>query len=910
MRNISEKLSIVLALMFILFVSKISIAQTTYTINTNKVLHTLDEKIYGHFLEHIYNSVNNGLWGDLVWNRSFEKTGGGAGEWTIEDSLLIQSSLSENIRLLFGETNWQDYEISLKARRDGGSEGFLLIFRANGDDFYWLNIAGWGNSQHAIEKGITGAGRWGIFDNHVISGSIATNQWYDLKVRCDGNHFQAWLDNSLIFDFTDDEPHLSGQVGVGTWVTQSTYTNILVTDISSGDTLFSGLPDIGDDTEINFDNWQKAGNPGIYSSDDALNSDRCAKIVNSDSAEAGIYQSAFNIKAQPYEGSIWAKGNINDGIKISLLNGSDTLDKKEFTTVTNDWQEFNFSFNPASETENGTLLISYGDTGTLFIDQVSMMGQDATDNNGFRPDLLEAVNQLKPPIIRWPGGCYVSAYFWKDGIGPQHTRRAYPIELWNDKDVNSYGTDEFLQMCEILGAEPLIVVNTGVLDVTCGAQIPVKLTPEEYLQDALDWMEYCNGDKDTTVWGAVRAANGHPEPYNVKYWEIDNETWSAGVSAYIAKVKEFAPAMRTKYPDVKIIACGSGGFDQTWNSLILNQCADIIDYISTHHYEEIEDYRTGVISYENFLKTLGNNIASSSNPDIKIYMSEWNVWSPIDWRCGLYAGGMLNVFERQGKNFKIGGPALFLRHSSAGSSWNNAFINFNNYAWFPAPNYVVMKLWHDHFAPNYIETTGSNSNLNVVSTLSADSNEMYFKVVNTSDSDIDVILDIDTSFFPGNAYLEQITASSLYSINSFASPDNIRAKKGSISIDQQKVYFTSPKYSAAVVTVDQYPPVGIEYGESDNQIKGIRLYQNHPNPFCSGTLITYELGKAEQVILRVLDLSGRVIYVLVDENLGPGSYTADWRGRDNNGNDVSSGLYFYELITPSNSVKKKMMLVR
>ena len=888
----------------------ISNAQVKYSINTRNVQHHIDEKVYGHFLEHIYNSVNNGLWGDLVWNRSFERTGGGAGEWTIEDSLVIQSSLSDNIRLLFGETSWQNYEISLKARKDGGSEGFLLIFRANGDDFYWLNIAGWNNTQHAIEKGITGAGRWGIFDNHVISGSITNNQWYDLKVRCDVNHFQVWLDDNLIFDFTDDEPHLSGQVGVGTWVTQSSFTNILVTDISSGDTLFSGLPDIGEDKEINFDNWQKTGNPGIYSSDDALNSDRSAKIVNLETAEAGIYQSAFNIRAQPYEGSFWAKGNINGGINISLLNGSDTLDNKEFAAVTSNWQEFDFTFNPASETENGTLLISYSDTGTLFIDQVSMMGQDAIDNDGFRPDLLEAVNQLKPPVIRWPGGCYASAYFWKDGIGPQHTRRVYPIELWSDKDVNSYGTDEFLQMCEILGTEPLIVINSGVLDVTCGAPIPVKLTPEEYLQDALDWMEYCNGDKDTTVWGAVRAANGHPEPYNVKYWEIDNETWAAGVGAYIAKVKDFAPAMRAKYPDVKIIACGSGGFNQSWNTSILNGCADLIDYISTHHYEDIGNYRSGVSSYEGFIIQLGRNIASSSNPNIKIYMSEWNVGSGIDWRNGLYAAGMLNAFERQGDVFEIGGPALFLRHSNA-DAWNNAFINFNNTDWFPAPNYVVMKLWHDNYAPYFVETSGSNSNLNVVSTISDDSTMLYFKVVNTSSSSIPLIISTDTAFKAGSATVKVIQAASLYTVNTFEYPDRIQAVDGNVTIDPGlNVHFESPAYSASVITVE-HDPDAVAVGIDKNPALGhIHLTPNSPNPFNAETNIQLYLERDENVLVRVVDISGRTIKVLLDENIEAGLHEFTWYGTDSNGNNLPGGVYICEIVTSKGSSRNKMLLMR
>ncbi len=907
MKKVVLKFSIALILTFILFNTKIVYVQTVYTVNPDKILHTVDEKVYGHFLEHIYNSVNNGLWGDLVWNRSFERLTGSSGEWSIDNDEVIQSSLSDNVRLMFGSTTWTDYEFTVEAQKTDGNEGFLILFRANGESFYWANFGGWNNTQHAIEKGTPGV-RWSIFGSPV-PGSITSGKWYFVRIRCEGNQFQVWLDDTKFFDFTDNNAHLSGQTGVGTWITQAKFRNFLVTELSSGDTLFSGLPDLGEDLPVVFQNWENVNSIPLYSGTDALNSNFSLKMINDQSSEAGIQQNNFNLTAQNYEGSLWAKGSMPGKLKVSLLNGSTVLDEEELEQPTTDWQEHTFQLNPSAATTNGTLKISFNDTGTVYLDQISMMGQDAIDNNGYRPDLYEAVEALKPPIIRWPGGCYASAYFWKDGIGPQHTRQVYPIELWNDQDVNSYGTDEFLQMCEAMGAEPLIVVNTGVLNSTCGVQIPIKLAPESYLQDALDWMEYCNGDAATTTWGAVRAANGHPEPYNVKYWEIDNETWSAGISAYIAKVKEFAPAMRAKFPDVKIIACGSGSYDYSWNNNILNECADIIDYISTHHYESQSGYRTGVSEYENFIEQLGNSIATSSNPDIKIYMSEWNLWSGIDWRIGLYAGGMLNVFERNGDVFEIGGPALFLRHQSA-NAWDNAFINFNNSDWFPAPNYVVMKLWHDHYAPNYIESTGSHNDLNVVSTLSEDGDKLYFKVVNTSNSDIPVTLAIDSSFTPRNTQLKQIAPASLSARNSLSNPNNIHVEEANVEIDNQQVNFTIPKYAAAVVMVDQNPGTGIKHDKNSNSIKKFLLYPNYPNPFNSVTTIHYDLPKTAYVKLQVIDVLGRIISVLVNDKQESGRYQVEWHGKDNNGNHVSSGLYFYELITSSNRIRKKMIFIQ
>ncbi len=131
-------------------------------------------------------------------------------------------------------------------------------------------------------------------------------------------------------------------------------------------------------------------------------------------------------------------------------------------------------------------------------------------------------------------------------------------------------------------------------------------------------------------------------------------------------------------------------------------------------------------------------IAASKNPKLKIYVSEWNAQS-TDWRTGLYCGGLLNAFERCGDVLEIGGPALFLRHVSA-SAWDNAFVNFDHRTWFPAPNYVVMKLWREHYAPQRIALEGHADPLNVVATSSEDGKTLVVKAVNPSDAAVPVVL--------------------------------------------------------------------------------------------------------------------------------------------------------------------------
>lgn len=592
---------------------------------------------------------------------------------------------------------------------------------------------------------------------------------------------------------------------MGTWSTQARYRNIQVTDLAGTTVLYSGLPTLpGNALDAQF--WGVFGAGEATMETDALNDNYSVRIV-SDGSVTGLVQENYAFVPQAYQGSLWMKGTLPAGVSVELMDGETVLGSAVLGTPTTSWDEYSFSITPTASTDDGSLRISLLGAGTVLIDQVSMMGQDAIDTGGYRPDLLEAVEGLRPPLIRWPGGCFASAYLWKDGIGPQETRVKYPISLWDDQDTNSYGTDEFLRMCEAMGTEPLICVNIGLLTGTCGVSIPdTGMTEEDYIQDVLDWMEYCNGGIGTT-WGAIRAANGHPAPYNVTYWEIDNETWSTswggGITNYIAKVQAFVPEMQAKAAElgtpITISAVGGSGTDMSWNQTLIDNCATLIDYISVHHYEGSDGYKSGPVNYDNFLTTLTNSIAASANPDMKIYNSEWNLQT-TDWRTGLFAGGLLNVYERHGATFEIGGPALFLRHTSA-TGWDNAFINFDHTGWFAAPNYIIMKLWWDHYAPNRVETTGDDTDLNVVSTLSEDERTLYIRVVNPDAADKSVEFEVDSSFVAETAYLNYVAPGNLYARNTLAEPDAVHVRVKVVGLDNQVIRFVMPGYSAGVVTV-------------------------------------------------------------------------------------------------------------
>ena len=169
---------------------------------------------------------------------------------------------------------------------------------------------------------------------------------------------------------------------------------------------------------------------------------------------------------------------------------------------------------------------------------------------------------------------------------------------------------------------------------------------------------------------------------------------------------------------------------------------------------------------------------------------------------GLYCGGLLNAFERCSDVLTMGGPALFLRHTSA-TSWDNAFINFDNRTWFPAPNYVVMKLWNDNYAPLRLELTGETTLLNVVATKSKNGKTIYCKAVNPNREPIDAVLDVKAGFKIRKAAMQLVTADSLRARNTLDEPNRIRPVPADVKTQGKSVSFTMPAYSAAVVSLSR-----------------------------------------------------------------------------------------------------------
>src|SRR5262245_46121298 len=204
-------------------------------------------------------------------------------------------------------------------------------------------------------------------------------------------------------------------------------------------------------------------------------------------------------------------------------------------------------------------------------------GSSLADANGFRKDVIAEVAGLGVPIMRYPGGNFVSGYNWLDGVGPKSSRPTVLERAWNSLETNQFGTNEFMQWCRLVKTEPLLGFNLG----TGSAESAVAL------------VEYCNVDKGTK-WSDLRRSHGYESPHNVRYWCLGNEMdgpWQMGrltARAYGRKARDAARQMRVADPSVQLIACGSSNTILptylVWDREVLEECYDQVDGISLHNY--------------------------------------------------------------------------------------------------------------------------------------------------------------------------------------------------------------------------------------------------------------------------------------------------------------------------------------
>jgi alpha-N-arabinofuranosidase len=468
--------------------------------------------------------------------------------------------------------------------------------------------------------------------------------------------------------------------------------------------------------------------------------------IEADAEEvAAIVQSPVAVRqGDPLTLSLHLRGQNAGAVTARLRDAAgDVIATARISEVTGEWRRFAAVLAPSSSDDNASLEIALGGPGTLSIDRVSLMPGSAV--RGYRADVISAVRALKPSVIRFPGGNFAQCYHWEDGVGPRDLRPTTINYAWSRwLEPNDVGIDEFVDLCREVGAEPLICVNIG--DTGSRNRIPNNDSTRA-LRDAVHWLEYCNGAADTP-YGRIRARNGHPEPYNIRLWEIGNEIygdWEIGhvdAEAYARKFLRFATALRRQDPRVQILACGA---DEAWNRTLLQTAGAEIDWLVLHLYYRSDSFADLTAQPRNYGRVLDDarRLTAGLVPgrDIKISLNEWNC--PLgkpgahSLKAGLFAASLLHEVMR--RDF-----VPMSNCSDLVNGWEGGLIQADHARLFVTPTYRAIELLSNNHGPTRLaaevdcptfDTPSQGAGhplLDVIATRDAGATRLYVSVINKS----------------------------------------------------------------------------------------------------------------------------------------------------------------------------------
>ncbi|MGD0342266.1 MAG: alpha-L-arabinofuranosidase C-terminal domain-containing protein [Bacteroidales bacterium] len=441
------------------------------------------------------------------------------------------------------------------------------------------------------------------------------------------------------------------------------------------------------------------------------------------------------------------------------------------------------------------------------------------DENGFRKDLIELSKELKIPVVRWPGGNYVSGYNWEDGIGPKDQRPVRMELAWNAVDNNQMGTDEYAKFCKLIGAENFICTNagTGTLD------------------QARHWVEYCNVEKGT-YYSDLRRKYGNEKPYNIKYWALGNEIdgyWQMGhknVEDYCKYALEATKLMEWTDKNIKLIASGASEYKPDngwidWNRYVLLHLAGHIDFLSVHRYVSREkddfagfmamgrdlDQKIRIVKclIEETKYTIVYGPLTSmlqqleqTGPKRPVYISfdEWS-GAGLDLASALMVAQHLNAFVRNADIVKMANFTMLtelIGYSPEGdfkSAIYHPFYLFANNCFGTALDVFTNceKYNTSKFSDvPYLDVTAAYNQVN---------NQLVINVVNRHETKIiptDILL--QTGEFSGNAIVNEVNGKFITSVNT-REEQNVSIKTEEIKVKGNMIHYEFPAHSFTQIKI-------------------------------------------------------------------------------------------------------------
>jgi alpha-L-arabinofuranosidase len=446
-------------------------------------------------------------------------------------------------------------------------------------------------------------------------------------------------------------------------------------------------------------------------------------------------------------------------------------------------------------------------------------GSPLADEDGLRADVLNALCRLRFPIIRYPGGNFASGYRWMDGVGPPEERSVREDLAWHVRETNRFGTDEFVGFCRKVNAEPYLVVNCGDGD----------------MREARDWVEYCNGTKETAL-VRLRHKQGFTAPHQVKYWAIGNEVdgpWQIGYKTpeeYARAYLEFAKVMRWVDPSIQLIASVTSRWkDQLVEraQLLIEQAGSFVDYVSIHWYlgnddddfakymacSEIIEERIG--AFEGLIRAL--TLQQKLTHRIAIAVDEWNVWCRArddasvengleeiyNLEDALVIAIQLNAFIRHARSVKMANLAQLVNVIAPILTNDNGLVLQTIFYPFELYSRTCGDTALDVFWDSSTFSGGAYSalrTLDVSATLHQQGKYVSVYVVNRSQTEpIETTLTLDGGQFAGTVQAHVVNGTDIKAENTFARPVQVHSVEQTLRAKKHSLVYTFEPHSVTAL---------------------------------------------------------------------------------------------------------------
>jgi alpha-N-arabinofuranosidase len=542
-------------------------------------------------------------------------------------------------------------------------------------------------------------------------------------------------------------------------------------------------------------------------------------LTGSEAEEAGIVQVYLHLeKGQSYSFYVYLKRQGTGSAWVELTdNRNQVIARQPFSQLTDQWAKYEATLTATETVDLAQLHIGVKGKGTFWIDSASLM--PANNVRGMRGDVLEAAKPLEVPILRYPGGCFADTYHWKDGIGNRDKRPERWNPFWNEWEPNDFGFDDFMAFTNMLGIEPHITLNS------------MAGTPAE----AADWVQYANGSVDTPM-GKLRAQNGHPEPYKVKYWAVGNEVQQlcsdvyfahSKIDTYVDRFLEYRKQMKTQDSSIEVFAVGAGPGPMKWNADLLAKVPDV-DAVGVSIYtgsgHETDDFDTKIMDLDAFYKDVAaeplgftrqlQDVIDSMGDHLQdrplIAVTEFQAWwltekvdADLRLADALYLAGVYNSLFRHTKEVRLAEIESLINVQGV--------IEASQTSLKLTPEYFTSLLYRKHTGHTALTTAtngptvpfnGALPALDSMASLSADEKILYVAVVNRSE-DTAIRTSISVSGWKtaigSQATAYEINGKDKVAFNPFGSSENVNIKTKSIQAGALPLTYSFPAHSVTIL---------------------------------------------------------------------------------------------------------------